>query len=106
MIDTYDAKVVPITLDKVAPGYINFAQEVLNIDLAEILREKELGLHEFNDLDKECLMSAEEFAEHEDSGGITDYDGHGYWATDKKVSKVDCFCAKPEWATHVCWYNR
>jgi hypothetical protein len=102
----YDAKVVTVTLDKIAPGYINFAKEVLNIDLAEILQEKELGLREFSDLDKRCLMSAEEFMQDEESGGITGDDGHGYWATDKKVSNVSCWREKPEWATHVCWYNR
>jgi hypothetical protein len=101
-----DAKIVPVELDKIAPGYISFAKEVLNIDLAAILKEKELGLKDFDELDRECLMPAQEFEEGEDCGMLTSDDGHGYWATDKKVSNVSCWREKPEWATHVCWYNR
>jgi len=101
----FGAKVVPVNLDEVAKGYISSAKELFNIDLAQILKEKELGLREFNELDKECLMTDEEFKEHTDCGGIISSDGDGYWATDKMVSDVSCWREKPEWATHVCWYN-
>lgn len=100
------AKVIPVNLDEVAPGYLNFANEVLNVDLAKILQEKELGLKEFSDLDRECLMTAEEFDQDADCGALTSDDGSGYWATDKKVSRISCWSQKPQWATHVCWYNR
>lgn len=101
----HGAIVTPIKLDQVAPGYINFAKEVLNIDLEKILIEKEFGLTEFSNLDRECLMTAEEFKEHTDSGGIISSDGCGNWATDKMISEVSCWKEKPDWATHVCWFN-
>lgn len=102
----YGAKVVSVTLDEIAAGHISFAKEVLNIDLTKILKEKELGLKEFSELDKECLMSIEEFKNDADNGFLTSDDGHGYWATDKKVSNLSCWREQPEWATNVCWYNK
>lgn len=101
-----DAKVIPIIIDEVLPGYIDFAKQVLNIDLKQILKEKELGFEQMDEFDLDCLMTAEEFMDYEDSGAIIPDDGHGYWATDKQVSKVSCWAEKPEWATHVCWYNK
>lgn len=95
-----------ITLDYIAPGYINFAQEVLNIDLANQLKEKQFGLEDMNDLDKECHIDAQEFLEDAASGFFTGDDGHGYWATNDKVSSVSCWQDRPEWATHVCWFNK
>ena len=102
----FGAKVVPVELDKVALGYISSAKELFNINLVKILKEKALGFRELDELDSECLMTAEEFKEHTDCGGIMSCDGHGNWATDKMVSEVSCWNEKPEWATHVCWYNK
>lgn len=101
-----NAKMVSVKLDDVAPGYIVFAKEVLNIDLVKVIEEKHLGLKEFSRLDRECLMTAEEFIEDEKSGFLTTDDGSGCWATGQKVSEVSCWDEQPEWATHVCWYNK
>lgn len=38
---------------------------------------------------------------------FTPDDGNGYWcAGETRQSDVNCFSKKPEWATHVAWYNR
>lgn len=100
-----NAKVVKIELDKILPGHMSFAKEVLNIDLEKILKEEKLGFEELSEFDRECIMSAEEFLEDKESGFLIPSDGTGYWATESMVSKVWCFNAQPEWATHVCWYN-
>ena len=100
------AKVVPVELDEIAPGYLDFAKQVLNIDLNQIQEDKRLGMKDISEFDRECLMTAEEFDQDADSGFLTSDDGSGYWATDKKVSRVSCWSSQPEWATHVCWYNK
>jgi hypothetical protein len=111
----YGASVVPLVLDEIGKGYIQFAKEMFNMDLEAMLAskmntancsEEKIQFREFSELDKECLMSAEEFLMDEESGTIIDDDGCGYWATLDKVSDVSCFSEKPDWATHVCWYNK
>ena len=66
----------------------------------------------FDDLDRKCLMTINEFKSHCISGCIMDSDGFGYYATDKEVSNIE---ASPrafvkgiirEDFTHVCWYNK
>ena len=65
-----------------------------------------------DDLDKECLMTINEFKSHCRYGGIMDSDGIGYYATDKEVSNIE---ARPSAFvdgiirsdfTYVCWYNK
>lgn len=102
----HGAKIVPVEVDKIAPGYVSFASEVLNIDLLKIVQDKALGLKEFDDLDRDCLMTAQEYIEDADNGFLTCDDGNGYWATEKMISNVSCTKSQPEWATHVCWYNK
>lgn len=71
------------------------------------------SLTAFDDLDRECLMTREDFTQCVRSGGIMDDDGSGYLAVADAVSDVmispsrvsDSF-AWPRWATHVCWYNK
>ena len=43
---------------------------------------------------------------HVEHGSIMSGDGTGYWATDTERSDVDCWADKPDWATHVAWYNK
>lgn len=100
------AKVVEVQVDEVKPGYIDFAKHVLNIDLAKIIMEKQFGIKDMEGFELDCLMSAEEFLDYADSGAFISDDGSGYWATDKKISNVSCWSQKPDWATHVCWFNR
>lgn len=102
----HGAKIVPVEVDKISPGYISFAKDVLNIDLAKMIQDKELGMTELDELDQECLMTAEEYMQDAESGFLTSDDGHGYWATATMVSRVSCRSKKPEWATHACWYNK
>ena len=54
------------------------------------------------------IMSAEEWEEARDAGSFIPYDGHGYWAKEKEHSNFNVwdFTERPEWATHVAWYNR
>lgn len=61
-------------------------------------------LREQSDLDRECLMTAEDFLE-EAGRGFIPSDGSGYWATENMVSGVSCWNKQPKWATHVCWFN-
>ncbi len=58
------------------------------------------------------LMTAEDFIDTCMSGGFIDYDGHGYYATDREMSriKVTPSMVKADgfvvgW-THVVWFNR
>lgn len=40
-------------------------------------------------------------------GAFIPDDGSGYWCkNDKYESNVSCWSPRPEWATHVAWYNR
>ena len=66
----------------------------------------------FNELDRECLMTINEFKSNCRYGVFMDTDGVGYYATDKEVSDIK---ASPnafrygiirEDFTHVCWYNK
>lgn len=63
-------------------------------------------LEPLNDLAKQSLMTAEEFEESYDTGGINSDDGDGYWATDKVKSEISCFDIRPDWATHVVFYGK
>ena len=66
----------------------------------------------FNELDRECLMTINEFKSNCRYGTFMDSDGVGYYATDKEVSNIE---ASPsafvkgiirEDFTHICWYNK
>ena len=66
----------------------------------------------FNELDRECLMTINEFKSNCRYGAFMDTDGVGYYATDKEVSNIE---ASPsafvkgiirEDFTHICWYNK
>ena len=66
----------------------------------------------FNELDRKCLMTINEFKSNCRYGAFMDSDGVGYYATDKEVSNIG---ANPsafvkgiirEDFTHVCWYNK
>jgi hypothetical protein len=58
----------------------------------------------------------EEFKNLIEIGMFIDYDGHGIWSTETqcddsgKIIKPSLikqgFQIRPEWATHVCWFNR
>lgn len=52
------------------------------------------------------LMTADDFREGYESGMLTCDDGSGVWATATQKSDVPCGATKPDWATHVVWYNR
>ena len=74
----------------------------------------EIEYWEFDDLDKECLMTLDKFKCLCDKEFccITDYDGYGYYAKDNKVYRLYVFprmvrngFVRNEF-THVCWYNK
>lgn len=61
------------------------------------------------------LMPYEDWVECVDCSGFIDYDGHGYYATedghDKRLVLLPSHYKKgvnpkPDWATHVIWFNR
>jgi hypothetical protein len=53
------------------------------------------------------LFTIKEFAEDVKLGCLIPYDGDGYWATETQQSHLCVWdTPKPEWATHVAWYNR
>jgi hypothetical protein len=45
-------------------------------------------------------------------GGFIDYDGYGDLATETECSNIEIYPSQafkyeiPEWATHICWYNK
>uniref|UniRef100_A0AAU8GH09 Uncharacterized protein n=2 Tax=unclassified Seunavirus TaxID=2494210 RepID=A0AAU8GH09_9CAUD len=53
------------------------------------------------------VMTAEQWECSVRCGAFIPDDGIGYWCRDDKhESCVSCWTPKPEWATHVAWYNR
>ena len=63
------------------------------------------------------LMPMAEFLDCVNTNVLIDYDGHGYWATESHVldewdtrvcpSTISSGETKrPQWATHVLWFNR
>lgn len=56
--------------------------------------------------DNKCLMLVEVWEEYEETGGIIDTDGFGYWAKDGYSSQDDVFTTPKLDATHVIWYNK
>lgn len=52
-------------------------------------------------------MTAEDFEECVQCSCFIPYDGDGNWATVDGESKLNVWeNARPEWATHVVWYNK
>lgn len=66
----------------------------------------------FNELDRKCLMTINEFKSNCRYGAFMDTDGVGYYATDKEVSNIEVspnvfrYGVIREDFTHVCWYNK
>lgn len=59
------------------------------------------------------LITVDEFLKAVESRSLMDYDGHGYWATvfeyDETVKVQPSTVGlsyRPEWATHLVWFNR
>ena len=101
-----NAKVVPVILNEVKNTHVNAVKNIFNIDIITLVKEEDFGLKKMNSLDYECLMSSQEFLEDVSFGCITSDDGSGYWATETKISEFSCWNSRPEWATHVCWFNK
>jgi hypothetical protein len=59
-----------------------------------------------------CLMTREEFMNDVETNSLIDYDGFGEFATETEVSDIPVSPSEvknikwPDWATHVCWYNK
>lgn len=52
------------------------------------------------------LMTAEDFQQCVDDGGIMDDDGSGYWVKDDMACRDEVFSSHQQDATHVIWYNK
>mgnify|MGYP001250097380 CR=1 FL=1 len=39
-------------------------------------------------------------------GAFIPDDGDGYWATEKEYAYISAWDPKPDWATHVVWFNK
>lgn len=55
------------------------------------------------------LFTLEEWKEHLQNGLFIEDDGSGYWADDfKHTDDGDVFdiSTKPDWATHILWFNK
>jgi hypothetical protein len=59
------------------------------------------------------LITVEAFANAVKYKAFIDYDGHGYWSDGKRYLSANqirpstfTLGLKPEWATHVIWFNR
>lgn len=93
--DTFEA----ITKD------INDAKLILRLKIP--LDQIEMTEHNFGD-----LMTIEEFGEDCKEGWLIDYDGHGSYATNDKVSDVSIYPSEflsgnyRKDFTHIVWYNR
>jgi hypothetical protein len=63
---------------------------------------------------EDCMMTLSEFRQAVETNSFIDYDGFGHFATEHKVSNLPISPSElkkgtievPEWATHICWYNR
>jgi hypothetical protein len=57
-----------------------------------------------------CMFTAEDFDQACSEGSFTNDDGTGYWATEASKSSVEVRPStrqnKPDWATHVVWFNK
>lgn len=65
-----------------------------------------IKLKDASDFDKRCRMQKYDFLQYVESGGITEWDGFGYYGTKDKVSNIDCFERAPENMDYVYWYNK
>ena len=78
----------------------------------EVLDEKQVNFEPVDSDDD--IYTFEEFQACVDDHWFIDYDGFGEWATEKKKSNFTVRPSdiakpgfeKPEWVTHVVWYNR
>lgn len=53
------------------------------------------------------LYTVSDFDNIVEEGFINDDDGSGYYGTDTKHSRLEYFSnQKPDWATHVLWFNK
>jgi hypothetical protein len=53
------------------------------------------------------LFTAEDFLKEIQRGSIIPYeDGSAYWATSTHHEQKRYTAVKPEWATHVMWFNK
>lgn len=54
------------------------------------------------------VMAASEFIAAVNDGFFIPYDGDGYWSTEEGMTEASVWNGgrKPEWATHVVWFNR
>jgi hypothetical protein len=53
------------------------------------------------------VMTAEEWEGSVECGAFIPSDGTGFWCkSETEESTVNSFSTKPEWATHVSWYNK
>lgn len=92
------------TLIKVEEAKITQAQK--RIAELKVKAGPSIHLKPFSGSDERCLMTAAEFEEGEESGGLTSEDGSGYWATATQRSDISTSQPRPDWATHVVWFNR
>lgn len=73
---------------------------------------EQLEFRNYDGLDKECKMTISQFRGGVKYNCFTQYDGFGLYATHDKVSNKEIKFSElfdntlPEWATHVCWYNK
>lgn len=84
------------------------------VEALRLLTEVDFRIASYDELDDQ-YMTWEKFVACCQSGSLTDYDGHGELATDDhhvsnvRVGPGDVLregYVRPDWATHVCWYNR
>lgn len=84
------------------------------VEALRLLVDVEFRLASTDEL-RDCYMTWEEFVYGCESTALTDYDGFGELATaDHHVSNVrvdpsdalDESYVRPDWATHVAWYNK
>lgn len=72
----------------------------------------EVKFNTMNDFERDCLIDILSFIIDAKNMCFCDYDGFGFYATKDKISDVyinfDDIVNNiyPEWATHVCWFNK
>lgn len=84
------------------------------VEALRLFIDVEFRLASGGELD-DCYMTWEKFVAACRGGALTDDDGHGELATDEHyISSLRVHPSKalrndyprPDWATHVCWYNK
>lgn len=108
-----DTVIAYVSIDLDGSNHVRYHEfKFTDEDFKDFMELYDVKFQPYNNRDKRCKMTIEEFICGVQDRWITDDDGCGYFATDTEVSNKEVFfdCDDavefPKWATHVVWYNK